>query len=114
MKIFATSPSKPFERRGRANERPAPSPPAVAGHVAIGHREGETTMMKSILFGAAALALAVTAAGAAEDTNSANFMMPACRDYLRRDIPANFLQGNCSGLIEASPSWMIPSAGRLE
>jgi Rap1a immunity proteins len=51
------------------------------------------------LFGAA-LALIGTVAMAEENRKSANFMMPACRDSLRRDTSATFQQGVCTGLIE--------------
>jgi hypothetical protein len=39
-------------------------------------------MTKSVLFGAAALALTVMAAEAAEDVSSANYMMPGCRKFV--------------------------------
>jgi hypothetical protein len=52
-----------------------------------------------LLFGVA-LALAVTAAQAAENPYSANYLMPGCRDYLRRNNDGFFMQGRCAGLIE--------------
>ena len=56
-------------------------------------------MTKSVaaLLGAAALALSVTVA-AAEDMNSANYVMRSCQDFVARR-QAGFGQGNCSGTI---------------
>jgi hypothetical protein len=57
-------------------------------------------MAKSVLLGAA-LALTVTSVWAAGmDVDSANYMMPGCRDWLG-DAAANlFRQGRCAGVIE--------------
>jgi Rap1a immunity proteins len=63
-------------------------------------------MPKSVagLFGAAALAVTVTAAPAAEDVTSANFVLPHCRGFINRSIPndpaALIAQGYCLGFIE--------------
>ncbi len=51
---------------------------------------------------AAALALTVTAAEAAEmDMDSANYMMPGCRDFIARSSREDlrFLHGYCLGLV---------------
>jgi hypothetical protein len=59
-------------------------------------------MTKSILFGATALALTVTAAEAAEkDILSANFLLPACRDFMdqKNDSSGGFLRGFCAGAV---------------
>jgi hypothetical protein len=58
-------------------------------------------MVRSVLFGAVALALTVTVVEAAEDTNSANARMPGCRGLLAQspkeaDIVA---MSYCSGII---------------
>jgi hypothetical protein len=57
---------------------------------------------KSALFGAAVLALTVTAAGAAEDTISASYMLPNCRAFV--DYPKEYTDdhlpiGFCAGLV---------------
>jgi len=51
------------------------------------------------LFGAA-LALTVTAAGAAENVHSANYMLPHCRNFVDRKSVDLFNQGICAGLVE--------------
>jgi Rap1a immunity proteins len=57
-------------------------------------------MVKSALLAAAALALTVTAASAAEDTLSANHMLPACRAFMDQRSADNFLeQGICAGIV---------------
>ena len=49
----------------------------------LAFHKGDSFMAKSVLFVTAALALAVTAAASAEVAkNSANYMMPGCRDFL--------------------------------
>jgi hypothetical protein len=46
------------------------------------------------------LALTVTAAGAAEDASSANYMMPGCRSFVVKGAQDNFLlQGMCAGMV---------------
>ena len=48
----------------------------------------------------AALALTVTAVSAAEDTYSANFMLPHCRDAINRNAQGNpYVQGVCAGIL---------------
>ena len=57
-------------------------------------------MTKSALFGAAALALTVTVAGAAEDKASANYRLPSCRNYLdSKSQDGLLLQGVCIGTL---------------
>jgi Rap1a immunity proteins len=56
---------------------------------------------RGLLLGAA-LTLAVTATTAAEDENSANYLMPVCRQYdgtASRVIDA-FVAGRCIGIIQ--------------
>jgi Rap1a immunity proteins len=48
----------------------------------------------------ALLALTITEAAAAEDPNSANAILPACRAFLGSGPPANYLAGGyCSGVV---------------
>jgi Rap1a immunity proteins len=55
----------------------------------------------TILGGGVALALTVTAAGAAEeDRDSANFRLPLCRGFLNHSGANILLQGACAGVIE--------------
>jgi hypothetical protein len=58
----------------------------------------------AVLFGAAALALTITAASAAEDVTSANFVLLNCRGFINRSVPddpaALIAQGYCLGFIE--------------
>ena len=49
------------------------------------------------LFGAA-FALTVTAAGA-QDTGSANYILPGCRDFLGLKQPETASQGFCAGMV---------------
>jgi hypothetical protein len=56
-------------------------------------------MTKAGLLLGAALALAVTAAGRAEDIDSANYILPACQDFLNRKQPYTGGQGFCAGTI---------------
>jgi hypothetical protein len=66
-------------------------------------------MTKSILFGTA-LALTATAASAAEaaeDTRSANYMMPGCRGFVEKSSREDaFKQGECTGIV-----WTVASKG---
>ncbi len=57
-------------------------------------------MMRSILFGIAALALAVTTASAEDFKHSANYFMPHCRNLISATPPGSFLEGRCGGIIE--------------
>jgi hypothetical protein len=59
-------------------------------------------MVRSALIGAAALALSVTAAPAAEDTSSANYIMPGCRDAAtEKPAPMTLFKSPfCMGIIE--------------
>jgi hypothetical protein len=50
------------------------------------------------LFGAA-LALTVTASAAAEDTSSANYLLPGCQDFLNLKQPHTDRQGFCVGTV---------------
>jgi hypothetical protein len=64
-------------------------------------------MMKSVLFGAAALVLTVTAAPAAEETRSANYMMPGCRGFVGKSSREDdFKTGECAGLV-----WAVAAMG---
>ncbi len=54
-------------------------------------------MTKSVLFGAAALALTVTAAQAAENINSANDVIRGCRDFVNRN--SSYGAGWCAGIV---------------
>jgi hypothetical protein len=58
-------------------------------------------MVRSVLFGAAALVLTITAASAAEDISSANYMLPGCQAYADRKPPYDrpFEQGLCAGTV---------------
>jgi hypothetical protein len=58
-------------------------------------------MTKSVLLGAAALALTVTVASAAEDANSANYMMQGCRAFSGlKALPEDRVrQGWCAGVV---------------
>jgi Rap1a immunity proteins len=57
-------------------------------------------MVRSALLGAVALALTATAAGAAEDSRSANYLLPACRDIIgRTNSSSPVLQGYCMGIV---------------
>ncbi len=60
-------------------------------------------MMKSALFGAAALALTVTAAAGAESIYSANSVMPGCRNALKLigSHDNDLIQGFCLGTVAA-------------
>jgi hypothetical protein len=50
----------------------------------------------------ASTALTITAASAVEDTNSANFMLPACKAFLdQRSTPDPLVQGICAGMVQA-------------
>jgi Rap1a immunity proteins len=50
----------------------------------------------------ALMALTMTTASAAEDTNSANYMLPACKAFLDgRGTSDIFVQGMCAGMIKA-------------
>ena len=52
------------------------------------------------LFGTA-LALTVMAAEAAEDINSANYMLPGCRDLANESSSRNLIgQGRCAGVVD--------------
>jgi hypothetical protein len=65
-------------------------------------------MMKPLaaLFGAAALALTVSAA--AEDTRSANYMMPGCRGFVEKSSREGaFNIGECTGIV-----WAVAAMGR--
>ena len=55
-------------------------------------------MTKSGLLLATALALAITAASAADDPNSADYIMPYCRSSTK-DQPS-FAQGFCRGVVK--------------
>jgi hypothetical protein len=82
----ATPSFYPLPARGRVAER--------------NHPLGGTTMTKSGLLLAAALALTVTAGAAEEDRDSANFMLPACRGFLNHSGANILFQGRCAGVIE--------------
>lgn len=62
-------------------------------------------MVRSVLFGAAAIALTVTAAPAAEAVSSANSIMPGCRGFASRvdqnSLNDAFDQGFCAGTVGA-------------
>jgi hypothetical protein len=68
--------------------------------------------VKSILTCAAMLALATTAAEAAEDRNSANFWLPHCKAFVANTGSNLSAQGVCAGIIEgaafASPVVCVP------
>jgi hypothetical protein len=53
--------------------------------------------MKTIICGALT-ALAVTAAGAAEDTRSANYVLPHCKAFINRQATLDLWQGFCMGV----------------
>ena len=55
------------------------------------------TIPKSGLLLSMALALTVTAAGAAEDTGSANYILQGCRDFV--NLRHGFNQGFCAGVV---------------
>jgi Rap1a immunity proteins len=57
-------------------------------------------MTKSVLVGAAALALTVTAAQAAEDTYSANSILPGCQNFIAGNRLSEFRTGYCMGIVE--------------
>src|SRR5262245_7651025 len=58
--------------------------------------------MKTIIYGALT-ALTVTAAGAAENTDSANYMMPFCRiKQVANNDPMVFSLGRCYGVVMAT------------
>jgi hypothetical protein len=69
--------------------------------------------MRKIIIGAA-LALTVTAAPAAEDTNSANFVMTGCWNFLNSSNVGNFAQGYCFGLVEGLFYTLRTRACRME
>jgi hypothetical protein len=53
--------------------------------------------------------IVATALGAypafAQDSTSANFIMPGCRDYFGASIGDAFLRGYCLGLVEGAPRY---------
>jgi hypothetical protein len=55
-------------------------------------------MTRSILFGAVALALTVTAA-AAEDVSSANYYLSGCQEFVARNGATSGRQGLCGGTV---------------
>jgi hypothetical protein len=56
-------------------------------------------MTRSALFGAAALALTVTAAKAAEDFDSANYYLPGCQEFVVRNGAISARSGLCGGVV---------------
>jgi hypothetical protein len=63
-------------------------------------------MTKSVLFVAAALALTLTAASAADESGTAmtaNYVLPGCQEFIARKIYTSqqgaFLQGTCWGMV---------------
>jgi hypothetical protein len=58
--------------------------------------------MKTVIIGAL-MALTVTAAGAAENTDSANYMVPFCRiKQVANNDPMVFSLGRCYGVVMAT------------
>src|SRR5262245_7833857 len=57
--------------------------------------------MRTAIICGALMALTITAAGAAEDINSANFMMPHCRSFLASEhsSPQAFCLGVVRGIV---------------
>jgi hypothetical protein len=55
-------------------------------------------MMRTIIT-CAALALTFTTAGAADNYNSANFILPGCKTALTDRIDRSFMAGRCVGII---------------
>jgi hypothetical protein len=56
-------------------------------------------MVRSALFGAVALALAVTVAETAETAQRASFMLPRCKDAIAHQAPAGEWQALCVGVV---------------
>jgi len=48
----------------------------------------------------AALILATQPASAEEDMDSAEYIMPGCRQFLVSNTPFHFLDGNCNGVVD--------------
>src|SRR5262245_35484153 len=88
-------------------------------------QRGRGTMLRSMLLGAAATALTVTAAGAqtaaqmADAHNlSANLLLPGCKalasidqEVVPPEIAHLFLAGRCVGYIEAISALTVPQLG---